>query len=52
MATSRSLADQLDKCVNATKADENIYRSIVDIVLFGDLQVPSSFSSFLLEIWL
>ena len=49
MATSCSLADQQDKCVNATKADESIYGSIVDILLFGDLPVNSSFSSFLLE---
>jgi len=43
LATSTSLSYQLDKVVNATKADENIYRSIVDPLLFGDLYVPSNF---------
>ena len=43
LATSQSIAYELDKVINATKSDQNIYRSIVDPLLFGDLTIPSSF---------
>ncbi len=43
MAISSSLSYDLDKVVNATKSDANIYRSIVDPLLYGDIAVPTQF---------
>src|SRR6218665_89554 len=43
LATSHALSYQLDKVVNASKADAHIFRSIIDPVLTGDLVVPSDY---------
>jgi hypothetical protein len=43
LAIDHSLSYQLDKVVNASKADAHIYRSIIDPILAGDLLVPSNF---------
>lgn len=41
LAISRLLSYDLDKVVNATKSDANIYCSIVDPLLYGDIAVPT-----------
>lgn len=43
LATSHELSYQLEKVVNASKADEQIFRSMADPLLTGDLAVPSDF---------
>jgi hypothetical protein len=43
LATSHSLTYKLDRVVNASKADQQIFRSIIDPVLSGDLSIPSNF---------
>lgn len=43
LATSHALSYQLEQVVNASKAAERIFRSMVDPLLSGDLAVPEDF---------
>lgn len=43
LATFRALSYQLEKLVNAFKADEQIFRCMVDPLLTGDLMVQTEF---------
>ncbi len=43
LAISNSLAYDVDHVINATKQDANIYRFMVDPILFGDLIIPTPF---------
>jgi len=43
LAVSHAIAYDLDRVINATKQDANIYRSMVDPILFGDLVIPTPF---------
>ena len=43
LAQAHAIAYQLDKVINATKADEQIFRSMVDPLLTGDITIPMDF---------
>jgi len=43
LAVSHAIAYDLDRVINTTKQDANIYRSMVDPILFGDHVIPTPF---------